>query len=131
MYGVKVQSLWHPGRSCAMLEGKGEEAQWPPPRNACADLRCSPARIVALCGGAHGFLFDGDTGAVVRRHIIDREMIYKEILPEKLVWGSDCDVTHMSRELTAWMDAFNKMGMSADDQDKIFYRNAAAIFGVE
>jgi uncharacterized protein len=33
--------------------------------------------------------------------------------------------------LTAWMDAFNAMGMSADDQDKIFYRNAAAIFGVE
>jgi predicted TIM-barrel fold metal-dependent hydrolase len=75
--------------------------------------------------------FDISGGAVVRRHIVDREMIYTEILPEKLVWGSDCDVTHMSRELTAWMDAFNKMGMSADDQDKIFYRNAAAIFGVE
>ncbi len=75
--------------------------------------------------------FDISGGAVVRRHILDREMIYKEILPEKLLWGSDCDVTHMSRELTAWMDAFNTMGMSADDQDKIFYRNAAAIFGVE
>lgn len=73
--------------------------------------------------------FDVSGGAVVRRHIIDRQMIYKEILPEKLVWGSDTDVTHMSRELTAWMDAFNEMGMSADDQDKIFYRNAAAIFG--
>jgi predicted TIM-barrel fold metal-dependent hydrolase len=75
--------------------------------------------------------FDVSGGAVVRRHIVDREMIYKEILPEKLVWGSDTDVAHMSRELTAWMDVFNKMGMSADDQDKIFYRNAAAIFGVE
>ena len=29
MYGVKVQPLWHPGHSCAMLDGKGEEAQWP------------------------------------------------------------------------------------------------------
>ena len=75
--------------------------------------------------------FDISGGAVVRRHIVDREMIYKEVLPNKLVWGSDCDVTHMSRELTAWMDAFTAMGMSADDQDKIFYRNAAAIFGVE
>jgi predicted TIM-barrel fold metal-dependent hydrolase len=75
--------------------------------------------------------FDISGGAVVRGHIVDRQMIYKEILPEKLVWGSDCDVTHMSRELTAWMDAFKSMGMSADDQDKIFYRNAAAIFGVE
>jgi predicted TIM-barrel fold metal-dependent hydrolase len=75
--------------------------------------------------------FDISGGAVVRRHILDRDMIYKEILPEKLVFGSDCDVTHMSRELTAWMDAFNAMGMPADDQDKIFYRNAATIFGVE
>lgn len=75
--------------------------------------------------------FDISGGAVVRRHIIERQMIYNEILPEKLVWGSDTDVAHMSRELTAWMDAFNTMGMPADDQDKIFYRNAAAIFGVE
>jgi predicted TIM-barrel fold metal-dependent hydrolase len=75
--------------------------------------------------------FDISGGAVVRRHIVERQMIYKEILPEKLVWGSDCDVTHMSRELTAWMDAFNEMGMPEDDQDKIFYRNAAAIFGVD
>lgn len=75
--------------------------------------------------------FDVSGGAVVRRHILDRNMIYTEILPEKLVWGSDTDVAHMSRELTAWMDAFNTMGMSAEDQDKIFYSNAAAIFGID
>lgn len=75
--------------------------------------------------------FDISGGAVVRRHILDRKMIYTEILPEKLVWGSDTDVVHMSRELTSWMEAFNAMGMSAEDQDKIFYRNAATIFGVE
>ncbi|MCC6176544.1 MAG: amidohydrolase family protein [Chloroflexi bacterium] len=76
-------------------------------------------------------VFDISGGAVVRRHIVDREMIYKEVLPDKLVWGSDCDVAHMSRELTAWMDAFNRLGMPADDRDKIFYANAAAIFGVD
>jgi uncharacterized protein len=75
--------------------------------------------------------FDISGGAVVRRHILDRRMIYHEVPPEKLVWGSDCDVAHMSRELTSWMEAFNRMGMSADDQDKIFYRNAARIFGVD
>jgi predicted TIM-barrel fold metal-dependent hydrolase len=75
--------------------------------------------------------FDISGGAVVRRHIVDRKMIQHEVLPEKLLFGSDCDVAHMSREVTAWMDAFNAMGMSADDQDKIFYRNAAHIFGVE
>jgi predicted TIM-barrel fold metal-dependent hydrolase len=75
--------------------------------------------------------FDVSGGAVVRRHIVERKMIYTEVLPEKLLWGSDCDVVHMSRELTSWMDAFNAMGMSAEDQDKIFYRNAARIFGIE
>jgi uncharacterized protein len=73
--------------------------------------------------------FDISGGKVVRRHIIERGMIGREVLPEKLVFGSDCDVAHMSREVTAWMDAFEAIGLSADDQDKIFYRNAAAIFG--
>ncbi len=74
--------------------------------------------------------FDISGGKVVRRHIVDRAMIYREVRPEKLVFGSDCDVAHMSRELTAWMDVFEAMAMPADDQDKIFYANAAAIFGV-
>jgi len=73
--------------------------------------------------------FDISGGKVVRRHIVERGMIGTEILPEKLVFGSDCDITHMSREVTAWMDAFQSLGLSDEDQDKIFYRNAAAIFG--
>lgn len=73
--------------------------------------------------------FDVSGGEVVRRHILERKMIYSEVLPEKLVFGTDCDVIHMSREVTAWMQAFEAMCMPPDDQDKIFYRNAAAIFG--
>jgi predicted TIM-barrel fold metal-dependent hydrolase len=75
--------------------------------------------------------FDISGGRVVRRHILDRAMIYREVLPEKLLFGSDCDVAHMSREVTAWMDAFEATGISAEDQDKIFYQNAAAIFGID
>ena len=75
--------------------------------------------------------FDISGGKVVRGHILDRRMIYREVRPDKLLFGSDCDVAHMSREVTAWMDAFEAIGMPAEDQDKIFYRNAAAIFGVE
>ena len=75
--------------------------------------------------------FDISGGQVVRRHIVERRMIMNEVLPEKLLFGSDCDVAHMSREVTAWMAAFAELGLSADDQDKIFYRNAAAIFGLD
>jgi predicted TIM-barrel fold metal-dependent hydrolase len=74
--------------------------------------------------------FDISGGKVVRRHILERNMIGREVLPEKLLFGSDCDVAHMSREVTAWMEGFDEIGLSADDQDKIFYRNAAAIFGM-
>lgn len=73
--------------------------------------------------------FDISGGKVVRRHIVERQMINHEVSPEKLLFGTDCDVAHMSREVTAWMEAFEEIGLSADDQDKIFYRNAAAIFG--
>ena len=62
-------------------------------------------------------------------HIVERRMIKHEVLPDKLLFGTDCDVAHMSREVTAWMVAFEQLGLSADEQDKIFYRNAAAIFG--
>ncbi len=75
--------------------------------------------------------FDISGGKVVRGHILDRRMIYREVRPHKLLFGSDCDVAHMSREVTAWMDAFDAIGMSAEDQDKIFYRNGAAIFGFQ
>lgn len=75
--------------------------------------------------------FDISGGQVVRRHIVERRMIMNEVLPEKLVFGTDCDVAHMSREVTLWMHAFQDLGLSDDDQDKIFYRNAAAIFGYD
>jgi predicted TIM-barrel fold metal-dependent hydrolase len=73
--------------------------------------------------------FDISGGKVVRRHIVERRMIKSEVSLEKLVFGSDCDVAHMSREVTAWMEIFDELGLTADEQDKIFYRNAAAIFG--
>jgi len=75
--------------------------------------------------------FDISGGTVVRRHIIDRGMIRAEVSTAKLLWGSDCDVAHMSRELSSWMAEFERIGLSAAEQDAIFWGNAARIFGVE
>src|SRR5207253_2626116 len=72
--------------------------------------------------------FDVSGGTVVRRHLIERRMLGGEVSLMKLVWGSDSDMTHMSRELTAWMEAFAQLGLSADEQDQIFWRTAAHIF---
>ena len=39
-------------------------------------------------------------------------------------------MTHMSRELTTWMAAFDELGLPPEEQDQIFWRTAAAIFNV-
>jgi predicted TIM-barrel fold metal-dependent hydrolase len=75
--------------------------------------------------------FDISGGAVVRRHIVERRLIKQEIHPRKLMFGSDSGIPHMSRELTGWMNEFEKLGLTADEQDQIFYRTAAEIFGIE
>jgi predicted TIM-barrel fold metal-dependent hydrolase len=40
-------------------------------------------------------------------------------------------MAHMSRELSNWMQAFDDLGLSAEEQDQIFWGTAAHIFGVE
>jgi len=75
--------------------------------------------------------FDISGGTVVRRHLIERNMLRSEVSTLKLTWGSDCDMAHMSRELSNWMQAFEDIGLSAEDQDRIFWGNAARIFGVD
>ena len=57
--------------------------------------------------------FDISGGTVVRRHLMERRMLRSEVSTLKLVWGSDCDMAHMSRELTNWMQAFDEIGLSA------------------
>ena len=74
--------------------------------------------------------FDISGGAVVRRHLLERRMLRSEVATRKLVWGSDCDMAHMSRELTSWMNAFEEIGLSAEEQDQIFWGTAAHIFGL-
>lgn len=73
--------------------------------------------------------FDISGGAVVRRHLIERGMIRAEVSPRKLTWGSDCDIAHISRELTGWMQDFARIGLTAQEQDDIFWGTAARLFG--
>jgi predicted TIM-barrel fold metal-dependent hydrolase len=75
--------------------------------------------------------FDISGGTVVRRHLMERRMLRSEVSTLKLVWGSDCDMAHMSRELTNWMQSFEEAGLTAAEQDQIFWGTAAHIFGVE
>lgn len=74
--------------------------------------------------------FDVSGGTVVRRHVLERNMLRNEISTRKLTWGSDSDVAHISRELTSWMHAFADVGLSAQEQDDVFWGTAARMFGI-
>jgi predicted TIM-barrel fold metal-dependent hydrolase len=73
--------------------------------------------------------FDISGGTVVRRHLLERNMLRGEVSTKKLTFGTDCDIAHMSREVTAWMQAFQQIGLSEQEQDDIFWGTAARLFG--
>jgi predicted TIM-barrel fold metal-dependent hydrolase len=98
----------------------GAHLGWPDYRTACAIARWRPR-----------LFFDISGGDVVRNHIVDGKYVMNEIRPEKLVYGSDSDMRRMKGDIEAWRGAFTAMGLDDDQQDLIFYRNAARIFGFE
>jgi uncharacterized protein len=57
--------------------------------------------------------------------------IGKEISPRKLIYGSDSDHRRMKADILRWKAAFDKMGLTDEEQDLIFYKNAARMFGVD
>lgn len=98
----------------------GAHLGWPDYRTACAIARWRPR-----------LFFDVSGGEVVRNHIIQGGYVMNEIRPEKLVYGSDSDHRRMKSDVEAWRSAFTDMGLTPEQQELIFYRNAARIFGIE
>lgn len=98
----------------------GAHLGWPDYRTACAIARWRPR-----------LYFDISGGDVVHNHIVEGGYIGKEISPRKLLYGSDCDLKRMKADLLRWKAAFDRMGLTEDQQDMIFYRNAAHIFGLD
>lgn len=97
----------------------GAHMGWPDYRTSCAVARWRPR-----------LYFDISGGDVVHNHIIEGGYIGKEISPRKLIYGSDSDHRRMKADILRWKAAFDAMGLTADEQDQIFFRNAAGIFGV-
>lgn len=89
------------------------------------DVACSVARW-----RPHVY-FDISGGDVIRRHVVERQIIDKEMAPEKLLFGSDSGADRMGSEVAKWLAAFDKLGLTQEDRELIMYQNAANIFGVE
>jgi uncharacterized protein len=98
----------------------GAHLGWPDYRTACAVARWRPR-----------LYFDISGGDVVHNHIVEGGYIGKEISPRKLIYGSDSDHRRMKADILRWKAAFDKMGLTDEEQDLIFYKNAARMFGVD
>ena len=77
----------------------------------------------------HNVHFDLSGGDTIERHAVERGLIGKEIGVEKLVWGSDCRDHEIGEHVDRFHAIFDQLGLSADEIDRIWYRNAAEMFG--
>lgn len=86
------------------------------------DISCAVARW------RRNVYFDISGGDVVRRHLIERGYIKKEISPNKLLFGSDCTIDRMGGEIESWYGELDSIGLSQEEIDRIMYSNAAYLF---
>ncbi len=75
--------------------------------------------------------FDLSGGEVIERHAVERQLIGREIAIEKLVFGSDCPADEIHEHVERFERIFSDLGLDADALDRIWYRNAAEIYGFE
>lgn len=75
--------------------------------------------------------FDLSGGETIERHAVERRMIGYEIGVEKLTFGSDCGADEIHEHVARFVTIFDEIGLSEDEKGRIWYHNAAEIFGLE
>jgi len=79
----------------------------------------------------HNVYFDLSGGETIERHAVERRMIGCEIGVEKLTFGSDCRADEIGVHVQRFVRIFDEIGLTEDEKERIWYRNAAEIFGFE
>ena len=79
----------------------------------------------------HNVHFDLSGGETIEQHAVERGLIGREIGVEKLVWGSDCGIEEIQEHVDRFVKIFEDLKLSEDEVDRIWYRNAAEMFGEE
>ena len=75
--------------------------------------------------------FDMSGGRTLERHAVERGLIGKEIPIEKLVFGSDCAADEVHEHVERFVRMFDELGLTEEEKDLLWYRNAAEMFGLE
>lgn len=66
---------------------------------------------------------------LVRHDLKERKLIGSHIPVEKLLFGSDIYLERVEEQIQKWSSFFKEIGLSASDQDRIWYQNAQAVYG--
>ena len=77
----------------------------------------------------HHVVFDLSGGETIERHAVERGLIGREIGVEKLVWGSDCGNAEIGEHVKRLRRILEDLGLSEEQAERIWYRNAAELFG--
>jgi predicted TIM-barrel fold metal-dependent hydrolase len=75
--------------------------------------------------------FDLSGGRTIERHAVERGLIGREIAIEKLIFGSDCAADEVHEHVERFEAIFDQLGLTDEEKDRIWYRNAAELFGLE
>ena len=75
--------------------------------------------------------FDMSGGETIERHAVERRLIGGEIPLEKLIFGSDCAAAEIHEHVDRFVEIFESLGLSEEEKELIWYRNAAELFGLE
>lgn len=73
--------------------------------------------------------FDISGGEMVRRHLIERRLVPAEISHFKLLYGSDNN-ERFAEEIRDWQAIFDLLRLGDEERERIFYGNAARLFGM-
>lgn len=146
----------HPRRDAEAAQRLAQMRPWVAPRDVSAD-RMHPFHLDTIAnnfpaltligahlGGTgnydaaasvarwrHNVYLDLSGGETIERHAVERRLIGYEIGVEKLTFGSDCPADEVHEHVERFERIFEELGLSEDEQERIWYRNAAEIYGIE
>lgn len=79
----------------------------------------------------HNVHFDLSGGETIEEDSVRLGLIGDRIGVEKLVWGSDCGIEEIQAHVDRFVTIFDDLRLTDDELDRIWYRNAAEMFGEE
>ncbi len=74
---------------------------------------------------------DMSGGETIERHAVELNLIGGEIGVEKLVFGSDCGMDDIREHIDRFEAIYDKLQLSESDRERLWWRNAAEIYGFE